>query len=1154
MKIRSSLTSAAAVLLGVAVLAEAAPAQLWWERGADRWYYKDDWKAMAITGARQRVTRTIEVRGGAAGGWIVIWGDRGYRLLVNGKEIAASVDGGLIDDYDLSEAVTGAEAVVVRIDGTDVCAEGEIVGQDGKRYAFATGEDWQSEGGGRVRAKKMEVQQSTGAFNRAHNGRLMTYNDEERGKTAIAKVLARIQKLNEQGLYLMRRYRPAAEIVSFDDHTPWRRAEKAAKPLAENAKGILTGRAIPAQKAGRFAEAVAAAEEAGALLSAAEAAVEATTDLYRAEREVMYLQSACAMIIPTQEKKVPEQSAWSLALREMRGLADAARQTLLLGDYASARKAVDRAGALAQEFRQQLRAEAPTVVLSSLDEYPDDPFGWLNARELMGHDPVNWPFVVGPSENAYLDLAGMWHFRADPDNQGEKLGWPAGGGEEWRQLFVPRAWERQGVVEDNRKAPNAPVVTNERFRSTTGEDKPYNGWAWYRKSVLVPEAWRGKRIVMSCGVVANWGRVFWNGKGLEPITRPGEERGVVRSSVVKIPQELIQFGSSNSIAIQVYNHDNFGGIVQGEVALYAEDEKPKVVETAMPMGYAREVEYKGHRFAFLMSAMSPGVVVSSERKTLELWGWQVRGHALPETVQFVGPDGLREIQLQGPRDLPAGGQTIRPDQSAKHPSDALLGQNWLLLKGKTTHALIVPETIPDAVTWKQNPQGAVGLSIDFRSGPCSAIVLCLPIDATMTPQTCRFWERSLRRYPISASECVTAAPGGGMQVHRVKYDYLGIQGPPYDDVPPSVAPLPMLASFGLQYRYPELATQGLKETEYRSQYASYRVKENSDTVEYRAPAVDRGKAMKGVGELFARKRAADNIHGVLGEAAMFKRFAEWGFDHCRYALAFDADWDLPMVRNKTQITDDEAIWKRLDELVANCNAAGVQMMLCWFPEIGSRRWKDNPEWQKMTLEWWRRVAKRYADLPEWAISYDPFNEPAYMNTDHWKQVMKELTASIRSVDKKHMIVWESADGWAQPQWCLWMEPVEDPNVLYSFHHYGKHWGYAYDEYYPSYRNTQERTHVDVWLEAILFGIKHHVPIHCGEFGISMIQPDGDGEAWLNDYLAFFERFGIGWNWWNYSGGDIYRTGLAAGERTSPYVPILRKWTARSGWGKARRGN
>jgi len=39
----------------------------------------------------------------------------------------------------------------------------------------------------------------------------------------------------------------------------------------------------------------------------------------------------------------------------------------------------------------------------------------------------------------------------------------------------------------------------------------------------------------------------------------------------------------------------------------------------------------------------------------------------------------------------------------------------------------------------------------------------------------------------------------------------------------------------------------------------------------------------------------------------------------------------------------------------------------------------------------------------------------------------------------------------------------------------------------------------------------------------------------------FERFGIGWNWWNYLGGDIYRTGLVCGKKISPNVAILRKW-------------
>jgi hypothetical protein len=389
---------------------------------------------------------------------------------------------------------------------------------------------------------------------------------------------------------------------------------------------------------------------------------------------------------------------------------------------------------------------------------------------------------------------------------------------------------------------------------------------------------------------------------------------------------------------------------------------------------------------------------------------------------------------------------------------------------------------------------------------------------------------------------------GLIQSALLRYNYLEL-GQDERNMAAAAAPVPMLASFASEHEFPDLTIKGAHRTEYVSQDAPYLLKLGTDTLSYQMPVPDRSRMMKGFGELFARSRVDSNVHGGLSEEEMFRRTADWGFDHCRYALAFTAEWDLPLVSLRDgSISDSEALWRRLDDLVANCNEAGMQMMLCWFPEIRSRDWRAHPDKQTTIFEFWRRVARRYAGLPEWAISYDFFNEPAYMNTDHYNEIMKELTAIIRSEDERHMIVWEPGDGWAQPQWCSWMQPVDDCNVLYSFHHYGKHWGYAYDEYYPGYQTTFERTQVDVWLDAILFGIKHHVPIHCGEFGLSMIQPDGDGQQWLNDYLAFFERFCVGWNWWNYSGDNVYRTGLAIGDRISPYVPILRKWTARSGWG------
>ncbi len=1117
-----------------------SPGQLWWERGADRWYYKDDWKGLAISGGRSGVLKAIEVPGGPDSGWIAVWGSRGYRLFLNGTEVGSSVDEGLIDDHDLSPYLKPEErSVTIRIEGQQVCAEGEIASQDGSRYAFATGEDWADGRGGKVRARKLDLGPSTGAFHRSHNGRLLRYNEEERGKTSIAKALARIQKLEDQGIFLLRRFRPAREIVTFDPESPWRRAERLAAPLLDQAREIIKSRAIPAQKSGRFAEAIGFASTAAVQISAAEAPVLSATDLYRAERETTHLENISALL-GKQSPPVRED------LAELRSLARSSREAHELGDWGTVQKNLTRIRELAGDIRERLEvasrraSEGRAKLLGNLDEFPEDRFGWLNARQLMGSDPTGWPFTVAPPLSDFIDLAGWWAFRTDPENEGEKRGWIHEKPEDSKTLLAPLPWERQGIQEDNQKAPGAPLG-----KGTTGTDKPYNGFAWYWKNVSVPAAWRGKDLMISVGVTENWGRVFWNGKPIGEVRGPRvEDRRYRQADRLEIPRDIIRFGEENRMAIQVYNHDNFGGIVRGPLTLFLKGREPELRETPGPLSIIQEYTYPvtpGRlHCTFLAGALSPAVIAASEGGVLELRGWEGKGYTTPEVVRFLAPGGSRTVRL--------------PENGTVSISGEDLSESWILLRGGSTNALIVPVQRPRGLTWKKTHLGTVGLEIDFGDFPALAVILCLPADEKMDAAACRFWERALRKYPVAASERVEAAGGSpDLQIQQIRYTYLDLPGSPEDPIPPA-APVPMLASFGLEHDYPGLKVEGATPTEYRSSHATYMVVKGTDTVIYKAPPVDRSKVMKGFGELFARSRVEDNIHGGLGEVEMFQRAAEWGFDHCRYAIAFNADWDLPLVKfmGGPLIENNEERWKRLDRLVENCNEAGIQMMLCSFSEIRSRRWLAHPEEEKNCFELWRQFAKRYAHLPDWAISYDFFNEPAHMNTGHWKRIMKELTGIIRSEDKKHMIVWESADGWAQPHWCLWMEPVDDPNVLYSFHHYGKHWGYAYDEYYPSYQSHFERKQADVWLEAILFGIRHNVPIHCGEFGISMLQPGADGEAWLNDYLGMFERFGIGWNWWNYSGGNIYRTGLAARDRISPYVPILRKWMERSGWGATRR--
>jgi hypothetical protein len=1119
------------LLLGV--FQEAAGGQeYWWERGADHRYYKDDWKGLKITGVSP-LQLNIDLPASAIGGWIVAWGEGNGRLYVNDQLVDKDWDPCLIWDYDLAPFLrSGPRRVTLRLDARAACAEGEILSRDGTVRRFVTDANWVDARGNPVKTEKMRVMASRDAFDRAHNGRLLTYNEEERGRSTIAKCLARIQKLREQSIFLMRRLRPAEEIVNFDPSLPWRQAERIVAPLLEQAQQILRQQSVPAQKAGRFSQAISTSRQAETLMGAAEAPVAAAIALYKGDRETTHLANWVAML-------GTEGRAFSENIAELSRLTAQARQEFGHRDWASAHKNLDRLWELSQHLRPRLLATAqkklgpPVCEVGTLDEFPEDRFGWLNARDLMGNDPSLWPFVVGPASAGSIPLMGRWEFRLDPNNTGASDKWYEGASTNgWTSISVPKPWERQGHNFDNLKSPgDAP------YRAPMSGDKPYNGYAWYRKQLLIPENWRDKRLVLRLGKIRDWYRVFVNARPLGEGIRAREDRQLLADETVSIVPEAVRFGAENTIVIQVYNHNNFGGIIAGRPALYVEGQEPQFVETPGPLSYAYEFTYGRPRsmsYSALASAMSPGVVFACDQNSLELWGWQAKGYDLPESITFAGESGH---------------ETLRLSESGSTISDNRLSEKWLVLRGGGADTLLVPEQQPQSIVWQKNAQGSMSLVLSVANGPARAVVLPMPAGVSPNEQQCRFWVAVLRKYPVSVSECAWRDTAGRIQSCLVRYNYLDL-GQDEKNVSIATAPVPMLASFGCQHKSPGLAVEGIEKTGYASPYASYLLKLHSDTLIYRTPVPDRSKMMKGVGELFARSRIENNVHGGLGEKQMFHRMAEWGFDHCRYALAFDAQWDLPLANFRNgSISDNEVLWKRLDELVANCNEAGVQMMLCSFPEIRSRDWKAHPERQRTAFEFWRRIAERYAHLPEWAISYDFFNEPAYMNTGHYNEIMKELTAIVRSADTRHMIVWEPGDGWAQPQWCSWMQPVRDANVLHSFHNYGKHWGYAYDEYYPGYQATFERTQVDPWLEAILFGIEHDVPIHCGEFGLSMIQPGSDGQTWLDDYLAFFERFCIGWNWWNYSGMDIYRTGLAMGDRISPYVPILRKWTARSGWGR-----
>ena len=146
--------------------------------------------------------------------------------------------------------------------------------------------------------------------------------------------------------------------------------------------------------------------------------------------------------------------------------------------------------------------------------------------------------------------------------------------------------------------------------------------------------------------------------------------------------------------------------------------------------------------------------------------------------------------------------------------------------------------------------------------------------------------------------------------------------------------------------------------------------------------------------------------------------------------------------------------------------------------------------QELTIAIWRMFAERYKD--DWIIAgYDLLNEPLpdWFNkyNDQVLPLYKEITAAIREIDKKHMIILEGVH-WST-DWSIFTDQFDD-NLMLQFH---KYWNNPDTESIQKYIDKR-----DEW----------NVPIFMGEGGENNAQ-------WYSGAFQMFEDHQISWNFWTW---------------------------------------
>lgn len=277
-----------------------------------------------------------------------------------------------------------------------------------------------------------------------------------------------------------------------------------------------------------------------------------------------------------------------------------------------------------------------------------------------------------------------------------------------------------------------------------------------------------------------------------------------------------------------------------------------------------------------------------------------------------------------------------------------------------------------------------------------------------------------------------------------------------------------------------------------------------------------------------------------------------GFDHVRFTvepeLLFDSS-DASTLKTEHLRDFDQA----LDLILAQDLAMIVDIHPA--DEFKIRFNKEDRHVENF-IKFWQVLAKHLSNRDPERVFLEVINEPMVEDLYRWHGIQAKVIAAIRSGAPKHTII-ASGHRWSGLWELLALEPYSDPNIIYNFHfyepfvftHQGASWAGPNVQFYRQVPYPSSPEAVSKMLETVIddparlvllsygedrwdasridktiaiaakWAEKHRVPVICNEFGVyRRFSSPAARAAWITDIRMAFEKHGIGWTMWDYTGG------------------------------------
>ncbi len=276
-----------------------------------------------------------------------------------------------------------------------------------------------------------------------------------------------------------------------------------------------------------------------------------------------------------------------------------------------------------------------------------------------------------------------------------------------------------------------------------------------------------------------------------------------------------------------------------------------------------------------------------------------------------------------------------------------------------------------------------------------------------------------------------------------------------------------------------------------------------------------------------------------------------GFDHVR--LSIDGD---ELLRNAPAGGLNAVFLAELDTAVNTMLKDDLRVIVDVHPsDKFKRQLRTDDAAVARFCALWSALAAHYAQTDPDRLFFEVLNEPEFEDAQQWAAIQTRAIAAIRQTAPRHTII-ATAGRYSGLTDLLTLEPVTDPNVIYTFHDYepfafthqgatwtmeqvrplrrvpypsspeniaqsvsqepqliDQHWVNSYGlDRWDAARIRSELSFAGKWAAL------HRVPVYCGEFGVYHAFADpAMRAAWLRDTRTALEDQGIGWAVWDYQG-------------------------------------